>query len=124
MVANSMNVLLSIKPMYVDEILAGKKIFEFRKSIFKKKDISEVFIYSSSPVKKIVASFEIARIIADSPQKLWDKCQKYGGISENDFFDYFKNSDIGYAIEITNFELFKEPIDPKKLNSNFVAPQS
>ena len=32
-----MNVLLSIKPKYVDEILAGKKIFEFRKSIFKKK---------------------------------------------------------------------------------------
>lgn len=39
MVANSMNVLLSIKPIYVNEILAGKKIFEFRKSIFKKKKI-------------------------------------------------------------------------------------
>lgn len=119
-----MNVLLSIKPMYVDEILAGKKIFEFRKSIFKKKDISEVFIYSSSPVKKIVASFEIARIIADSPQKLWDKCQKYGGISENDFFDYFKNSDIGYAIEITNLNKFSEPINPYKIKKDFRPPQS
>ncbi|AKB32341.1 Type I restriction-modification system, specificity subunit S [Methanosarcina siciliae HI350] len=119
-----MNVLLSIKPIYVNEILAGKKIFEFRKSIFKKKDISKVFIYSSSPVKKIVASFEIARIIADSPQKLWDKCQKYGGISETDFFDYFKNSDIGYAIEITNLNEFSEPINPYKMKKDFRPPQS
>jgi type I restriction enzyme S subunit len=124
MVANSMNVLLSIKPIYVDEILAGKKIFEFRKSIFKKKDISKVFIYSSSPVKKIVASFEIARIIADSPKNLWSKFQNYGGISENDFFEYFKNSDIGYAIEITNLNEFSEPINPYKLKKNFKPPQS
>ncbi|MCM1986638.1 restriction endonuclease subunit S [Methanococcoides seepicolus] len=119
-----MNVLLSIKPKYVDEILAGKKIFEFRKAIFKKKDLGKVFIYSSSPVKKVVASFEIARIIADSPQKLWDKCHKYGGIPENDFFEYFKNSDVAYAIEITNLETFSEPFDPYKLKKDFRPPQS
>lgn len=118
------NVLLSIKPVYVDEILTGRKTFEFRKSIFKKEGIARVFIYSSSPVKKIVASFEIAGIIANSPQKLWEKCQKYGGISENDFFDYFKNSDIGYAIEIANLNKFPEPIDPYKIKKNFRPPQS
>jgi len=119
-----MNVLLSIKPKYVNEILSGKKIFEFRKAIFKKKDISKVFIYSSSPVKKIVASFEIARIIEDSPQKLWDKCHEYGGIPENDFFEYFKNSDTAYAIEISNLDEFSEPIDPYKLKKSFKPPQS
>ena len=118
------NVLLSIKPVYVDEILTGRKTFEFRKSIFKKEGIAKVFIYSSSPVKKIVASFEIARIIANSPQKLWEKCQKYGGISENDFFDYFKNSEIGYAIEIANLKKFPEPINPYKIKKDFRPPQS
>ncbi|WP_094227715.1 restriction endonuclease subunit S [Methanolobus psychrotolerans] len=119
-----MNVLLSIKPKYVNEILEGKKLFEFRKAIFKKKDISKVFIYSSSPIKKIVASFEIARIIEDSPQKLWDKCHEYGGIPENDFFEYFKNSDTAYAIEISNLDEFSEKIDPYKLKKNFRPPQS
>ncbi|WP_407355488.1 restriction endonuclease subunit S [Methanolobus sp. WCC5] len=119
-----MNVLLSIKPTYVDEILAGKKRFEFRKAIFKKKDISKVFIYSSSPVQKIVASFEIAGIIEDSPQKLWDKCRKHAGILEEDFFEYFKNSDIGYAIEIKNLEKLSEPIDPYLLEKDFKPPQS
>ena len=119
-----MNVLLSIKPKYVDEILAGKKIFEFRKAIFKKKDINKVFIYSSSPVKKVVASFEIDKIIDGSPQKIWEQCQKYGGISKEDFFNYFKNSDIGYAIEIKNLDKFSEPIDPYLLKTDFRAPQS
>ena len=108
----------------VDEILAGEKKFEFRKSIFKKRDISKAFIYSSSPVKKIVASFEIAIIIEASPQELWDKCHKYGGISKQDFFEYFKNSDVGYAIEISNLEKFSETIDPYTLKKDFTAPQS
>ncbi|QLC50422.1 restriction endonuclease subunit S [Methanolobus zinderi] len=119
-----MNVLLSIKPKYVDEIIAGKKKFEFRKAIFKKRDISKVFIYASSPVKKIVASFEIVRIIEDSPQNLWKQCSEYAGIPEKDFFDYYKTSDIGYAIEITNFEKFSEPIDPYILKKDFRPPQS
>ena len=124
MVANSMNVLLSIKPKYVNEILAGKKKFEFRKAIFKKKDISKVFIYSSSPVKRIVASFEISKIIEDTPKKLWSQCHKYGGIKKQDFFDYFKDSDVAYAIEITNLNKLSEPIDPYALMTDFKAPQS
>ncbi|KXS44946.1 MAG: hypothetical protein AWU59_163 [Methanolobus sp. T82-4] len=119
-----MNVLLSIKPKYVDEIIAGKKKFEFRKAIFKKRDISKVFIYASSPVKKIVASFEIARIIEDSPKNLWEQCSEYAGIPEEDFFGYYKTSDIGYAIEITNFEKLSEPIDPYVLKKDFRPPQS
>lgn len=119
-----MNVLLSIKPKYVNEILAGKKKFEFRKAIFKKKDISKVFIYSSSPVKRVVASFEISKIIEDTPKKLWRQCHKYGGIKKQDFFDYFKDSDVAYAIEITNLNKLSEPIDPYALMTDFKAPQS
>ncbi|APH38221.1 restriction endonuclease subunit S [Methanohalophilus halophilus] len=119
-----MNVLLSIKPEYVDEILKGKKKFEFRKSIFKRRDITKVFIYSSSPVKKIVASFEIAGIIEDYPENIWDQCHEYGGITKNDFFDYFSNTQIGYAIKICNLHEFSKPIDPYLLKKDFRPPQS
>ncbi|KXS46777.1 MULTISPECIES: restriction endonuclease subunit S [Methanohalophilus] len=119
-----MNVLLSIKPEYVDEILKGKKKFEFRKSIFKRRDITKVFIYSSSPIKKIVASFEIAGIIEDYPKNIWDQCHEYGGIAKNDFFDYFKNSEIGYAIKISHLHEFSEPINPYLLKKDFRPPQS
>ncbi len=51
-----MNVIFSIKPKYVERILSGEKKYEFRKRIWKKQ-VDRVFIYASSPVKKIVASF-------------------------------------------------------------------
>lgn len=37
-----MKVLLSIKPEFVEEIILGNKKFEYRKSIFKRKDISSI----------------------------------------------------------------------------------
>ncbi len=43
-----MNVLLSIRPKYVEEIIKGNKRYEFRKSIFKK-NVEEVWIYATSP---------------------------------------------------------------------------
>ena len=50
-----MNVLLSIKPKYVEEIRKGTKKYEFRKSFCSKKNqgkLEKIFIYSSAPVEK------------------------------------------------------------------------
>ncbi len=64
-----MNVLLSVKPKYAEKIVEGTKKYEFRRSIFKRNDIEKVYIYSSSPVSKIIASFQIEKILKDSPEK-------------------------------------------------------
>jgi|LGVD01.1.fsa_nt_gb type I restriction enzyme S subunit len=118
-----MNVLLSVKPKYVDEMISGRKKYEFRKSIFKRENIEKMFIYSSSPIKKIIAIVDIDGILSDSPQKLWEQCHKEAGISESDFFSYFKNSDVGYAIKISNVLEFPTPVDPY-IDENFRPPQS
>ena len=119
-----MNVLLSVKPKYTEKILEGEKKYEFRRAIFKKQNIEKVYIYSSSPVSKIVAAFDIEKILKDSPENIWTLCQKYGGISKKEFFTYFKNSYVAYAIEIGEVNSFKEPIDPFKIIENFKPPQS
>jgi predicted transcriptional regulator len=73
-----MNVLLSIKPKYVEEILNGNKKYEFRKSIFKcKEKLEMIYIYSSSPVKKVVGAFVIESIIEDHPKVLWEKFKQF-----------------------------------------------
>ena len=46
-----MNVLLSIKPKYVDLILNGEKKYEFRRKIFRN-ETNKVYVYCTSPVKK------------------------------------------------------------------------
>lgn len=61
-----MNLLMSIKPEFVKRILAGEKLYEFRKTIFKQ-NVDKVFIYSTDPDKKIVGYFEVGEIIRDTP---------------------------------------------------------
>ena len=118
-----MSVLLSIKPKYVKEIESGTKLYEFRKSIFKK-DIDEIWVYASAPIKQIVGKIYIEKIIEDTPQNLWINCKNYAGIAKSDFFKYFGHKEKGYAIKIKEYEAFKSPINPYKEKKDFTAPQS
>jgi type I restriction enzyme S subunit len=119
------NVLISIKPRFVNEIIKGTKKYEFRRSIFKDaKEIGKVFIYATAPIKKIVASFSIGEIVADHPEALWNRCQSVSGIDRSSFFEYFKNKDVGFAIKIKDLDVFKTPVDPTRVIPGFVAPQS
>lgn len=119
-----MDVLLSIKPKFAESIINGRKKYEFRKNAFSKKNIGKVYIYSTTPIKKIVGIFKINKIIEDKPSILWHRLKDDAGISEEEFFDYFKNREIGFAFEIVEVEKFEKPMDPKILFPNFVPPQS
>jgi type I restriction enzyme S subunit len=119
-----MDVILSIKPKYVQSIIKGDKRYEFRKSIFKNRTINRVFIYSSAPVKQIVALFEIGTILEDHPAVLWDTVREYAGIDDREFFSYFAGKTRGYAIGIENVQEFDAPIDPRASIPGFVPPQS
>jgi predicted transcriptional regulator len=119
-----MDVLLSIKPKYVKSILDGEKRYEFRKTIFKNREINRIYIYSSSPVKKIVGTFEIGGILEGHPVDLWDTVKEFAGIDDRDFFAYFEGKSRAFAIEIQNLQEFDNPIDPYETMPGFVPPQS
>jgi predicted transcriptional regulator len=119
-----MDVLLSIKPKYVKSIIDGDKRYEFRKTIFKNREINRIYIYSSSPVKKIVGTFEIGGILEDHPSDLWDTVKEFAGIDDRDFFAYFEGKSRAFAIEIQNRQEFDNPIDPYETMPGFVPPQS
>ena len=52
-------ILLSIKPRYVEQILAGRKQVEYRKRIPQEDGVRQVLIYASHPLKKVVAEFTV-----------------------------------------------------------------
>lgn len=118
-----MKVLLSIKPQFVEEIISGRKKFEYRKRIFKK-NVDTVVIYSTMPVGKIIGEFLIDKIIDESIEELWNQTSEFSGISEGFFREYFNERQTGYAIKIKKFVKYKKPISPKDVLKNFVAPQS
>lgn len=117
------SVILSIKPIYAHAIMAGTKKVEFRKKIFKK-PVDKVFVYSSSPEKKIIGYFTIGEVIEDTPEKLWEKFNKVGGINKKDFFEYYKNYETGFSIGINDYEKFDKGVDPADFFDKFCAPQS
>jgi type I restriction enzyme S subunit len=119
-----MNVLLSIKPRYAESIIAGLKKYEFRKILFRKKHINTVYVYATSPVKKIVGAFRIGDIIEDQPIALWDRLNEFSGMDKREFFDYFENNKIGFAIEIKDVKKFEDPLDPSEVIPGFIPPQS
>jgi len=104
-----MKVLLSIKPIFADRIFDGTKGFEFRKKIFIRSGITDIVVYASSPVCRVVGEFEIEDIFKDSPEELWKRTQNQAGISEKDFFDYFEERNVGYAIKVKYACRYQEP---------------
>lgn len=119
-----MSVLLSIRPKYVNAIMTGVKRYEFRRVVFKRKGIVFIYIYSTSPVNKIVGLCQIEKIIKGSPKEIWNRCCKHAGISKMDFFNYFRSLPVAYALKIKNAQRFHHEINPHSCIHNFRAPQS
>ena len=67
-----MKALLSIKPEFVEEIIEGRKKFEYRKKLFKRSDISSIVVYATKPYGKVVGEFEIETILEENIDKLKD----------------------------------------------------
>ncbi len=118
-----MNAILSIKPQFVEEIIAGRKKYEFRKKVFKK-HVQKIYIYASSPVCRIIGEFELGDILEGQPNRIWTLTNKMSGISEEYFKAYFCNKDIAYALEIKAFKSYEEPINPYSIFGKFTPPQS
>ena len=64
-------VLISIHPEHIDNIMSGKKVFEYRK-ILPKHDILFLVLYCTAPVKKITAVAEVLGRVVGSPAHVWN----------------------------------------------------
>jgi predicted transcriptional regulator len=118
-----MRVVLSIKPEFANKIFEGSKKFEFRRSIFKNQAVKKVVVYASSPVQMVIGEFEIDQIFNLELNALWQKTNKHSGISEDYFYEYFGDKELGYAIKIKNVKKYKKPMCLRR-DFNLAPPQS
>lgn len=119
-----MKILLSIKPHHVNKIVSGEKKYEFRKTMFRQKPIDTIVVYSSGKVGKLVGEIRFKRILIDTPLNIWNVTKKKAGLSEEDFFDYFKNKNIAYAIKIESFKPYNHAISINERYPGVTPPQS
>jgi len=100
--------LLSVNPEHVENILLGKKQYEFRK-IRCRPDVDKIIIYATSPKKMVVAEAEIEEIIEDDINTVWKKTKGFAGISYAFYRTYYKGKKKAVAYKLRNVEAYEQP---------------
>ena len=116
-------ILMPINPEYVDEILAGRKKYEYRKIKAKRSNIDKMLIYSTSPIMKVVAEVAIKSIIEESPEALWEMTKHKSGISKDFYNKYYKDKEIAVAYELGEIKKYDNPKSLNEIGIDYV-PQS
>lgn len=115
---------MSIKPEYAEKIFRGTKRFEFRKSIYRSKDVKTVVVYVTRPVGQIVGEFDVDEILCETPDELWAITADYSGISKGFFDEYFSGRTVSFALAVGEVRQYESPLNPSDLIENFTPPQS
>lgn len=120
--------VVSIKPKYMQQILEGNKLIELRKckpSLETKNLI--VVLYCTTPVKAVVGFCSIEELIEESPNSMWKNFSEIVGISKEDFFSYYENSNKAFGIRLSNLIKLKQNISLENIRTkipNFSPPQT
>ena len=105
-------VLMSIKPVFAEEILTGFKKFELRSRAARISSGDKVIMYASTPVKSLVGMFTAGRILTLTYEELYRmyRQNKLPGITERDL-EFMKGRRRPLlAIEVQNPVRFNEPL--------------
>ncbi len=116
-------ILMPINPEYVDEILAGRKKYEYRKIKAKRNNIDKMIIYSTSPIMKVVAEVDIKEILEEDPEKLWEMTKNESGITKDFYNKYYKNKNTALAYKLGKIRIYDKPKNLDDIGINYV-PQS
>jgi predicted transcriptional regulator len=117
--------ILSIKPIYANQILAGEKTIELRKSSMGLSKGDIILVYSSSPEQRFHFWFQIQKIEKLPVNKMWQKHYKHLGIDYESYESYFKDTHEAVGLHIGKIQPFL-PIplrEAEKLIPGFVPPQ-
>ena len=116
------NILLPVKRIFIEEILCGKKKYEFRKKICVE-NIDKIYLYATSPDKKVLGEARVLEKIYMDKERLWSYTKTEAGISKEYFMEYFKNSNRASAYVLGEVYRYNEPIKLEDMGISY-TPQS
>ncbi|WP_338984491.1 hypothetical protein [Spiroplasma endosymbiont of Diplazon laetatorius] len=118
-----MKILMSIHSEHIENIKSGNKRFEFRKVEARKYSPSEIFVYATAPVSKVVGIAKIGKIHIDTPKNIWKFTKEFSGVDKNFYYHYYQNKNKAIAYEIDEYIEFEEPRELEDFGVS-CAPQS
>ena len=121
------DVVLSIRPVYTEHILAGRKTVELRRRFpMSAPNGTLAYIYSSSPVKAMVGAASIKDVLKLPVGEIWTEFKRTAFIERPLFDEYFEGLDHGYALVFDTVTSFARPLPLDELRERFgfEPPQS
>lgn len=123
-----MNLLISVKPYWAEQIANGQKLWELRK-LPPREGVKNVIIYATAPYSKIVAIAPLIAVVKGTPFQIWDKNIRLGNvacITNKAFWEYY-GEDRGKAVALVLMQV--QPLNIllakiKELKPRFHPPQS
>ncbi len=119
--------LLSVRPRFMDAILAGDKHVELRRRPPRSLETRVALLYASSPVCALVGVCLIDGLIEAAPTRLWREVGGVSGVSRVMFTEYFSELAVASALLLGHRWRFREPISLAELRASwkgFQPPQS
>lgn len=108
-------ILMSINNQYFQDILEGKKLYEYRTRFTSYK--TKAFIYLPGPDKKIAGLIDFDYPIKGSPEEIGDFYEKYDNGNKEEMLSWLGEKDA-FAIPILKITLFK-PLGLERLKEKF-----
>ena len=119
--------LLSVRLGYWQLIERGLKDAELRRNALDSMEGRQALIYVPRPVMELRGGFTIGQVWTGTPEEVWDRVAGRAGVAKDVFEAYYAGVSIAYALEITDFWAYEQPLGLADLRARFdrfVVPQS
>lgn len=119
--------LLSIRPEYASKIFDGTKTVELRRTRPRLQAEDWVLVYVSTPVQALIGMFQVDRVVAKVPTRLWSMVRDRAGITREQYDLYYAGADMAYGIFLKTARALPNPIYLgylRRLFTGFQPPQS
>lgn len=114
---------MAIHPRFAEAILSGRKRVEFRKRSLAR-DVSDVLIYATSPIQRVVGRFNVSDIVCGSPNSLWEDYGNIADISRTEYLRYYRGCALAYGLLVGRVERFAVHLTLADLDPCPAVPQS
>ena len=117
--------LISIKPIYANQIVNRTKTIELHKSSMGLNQGDVILVYSSAPEQRIALWFQIKAVETLPVSEMWDRYHSRLGIDHADYLSYFTDAETAVGFHVGDVQTLT-PIYLRQIETlvpGFVPPQ-
>jgi predicted transcriptional regulator len=97
-VTENENILISVRPKYLESMLSGEKRVELRRRTLRINPGTHVWIYGKAPHSAVSAVATVGGIVSARPPELWRKWGNQAGVTKQEFDAYFAETSLAWAM--------------------------